>query len=190
MGWGTNLSDFQPENGVYQGTRAANFSSLYEIPNKKKHLRSKVSRLIQRVLLRGQRKRICHKELRQVTPTKLYCKSTELPVDWLVYYDAISRVCRGHTELYVTVCHSSRTNNSLQNQTIFRRNIFLPNVRCPFVKNPSVPDRVQNKNSNVPKTYTYYYGENQTLQNLPYTQELSFSNNILKIYTTVLHQKI
>ena len=100
MGWGTNLSDFQPENGVYQGTRAANFSSLYEIPNKKKHLRSKVSRLIQRVLLRGQRKRICHKELRQVTPTKLYWQSTELPVDWLVYYDAVNRVCRDPTELY------------------------------------------------------------------------------------------
>ena len=39
----------------------------------------------------------CHKELRQVTPTKLYCQSTELPVDWLVYYDAVSRLCRSPT---------------------------------------------------------------------------------------------
>ena len=68
--------------------------------------------------------------------------------------------------LHVTVCHSSRTNDSLQNQTIFRRNIFLPNVRCPFVQNSKITDRAQNKNS---KTYTYYYGENHTLQNLPYT---------------------
>ena len=67
---------------------------------------------------------------------------------------------------HVTVCHSSRTNNSLQNQTIFRRNSFLSNIRCPFVKNISIPDRVQNKNLNSPKTYTYYYGENHTLQNL------------------------
>ena len=77
----------------------------------------------------------------------------------------------------MTVYHSSRTNNSLQNQTIFRRNIFLPNVRCPFVQNSKITDRAQNKNS---KTYTYYYGENHTLQNLPYIQELSFSNNIFK----------
>ena len=159
---------------------AAVFCSLYEIPNKKNPLRSKVSNLLQRVLLRGQRNRIYHKELRQATPTKLYCQSTELPVDWLVYYDAVSRVCRDPTELYgfilksvpylilrdrtkresyyhsstqdftadelipseslhVTVCHSSRTNNSLQNQTIFRRNIFLPNIQCPFVKNLSIP---------------------------------------------------
>ena len=79
--WSSNPSDFQPENGVYQCTRAANFSSLYEIPIKKNPLRSKVSNLLQGVLLRGQRNRIYHKELRQVTPTKLYCQSTELPVD-------------------------------------------------------------------------------------------------------------
>ena len=39
--WGPNPSDFQPENGVYQCTRAANFSSLYEIHIKKNPLRKK-----------------------------------------------------------------------------------------------------------------------------------------------------
>ena len=81
----------------------------------------------------------------------------------------------------MTVCHSSSTNNSLQNQTIFRRNIFLQNIWCPFVKNLTIPDRVQNKNSKNSKTYTYYYGEIHTLQNLPYCRGSSSDTTANKI---------
>ena len=47
--------------------------------------------------------------------------------------------------LHKAVCHFSRINNSLQNQTILRRNNFLPNALYCFVKKSSIPDRVQNK---------------------------------------------
>ena len=97
---GLNPKYFQPENGVYQGIRAADFSKLYQPPTKKNPLRSKISNLLQRVLLQGQRNRICHQKFRQNFTTNLYCQSTELPIDWLVYYDAVSRICRDPTEFY------------------------------------------------------------------------------------------
>ena len=40
---GENPSEFQDEKGVYQGVRAADFSDLYQPPNKKNPSRSKIS---------------------------------------------------------------------------------------------------------------------------------------------------
>ena len=49
---------------------------------------------------RASRNRIYNYEYKYSTPTNIYYKSTELPVDWLIYYDQISRVSRKPTELY------------------------------------------------------------------------------------------
>ena len=97
---GENPSEFQDENGVYQGVRVANFSHLYHPPNKRNPSRSKISNFYQRVQHRASRNQICNYEYKYSTPTNIYYKSTELPVDWLIYYDQISRVSRKPTELY------------------------------------------------------------------------------------------
>ena len=76
-----NPSKFQDENDVYQGVKAAAFSTLYHPPNKKNPSRSKILSLYQRVHHRASRNRICNYEFRDSTPTNVYYKSTELPID-------------------------------------------------------------------------------------------------------------
>ena len=59
-----------------------------------------MSKLIQGVLLCGQHNRMYHYNFRQKFPGKTYQQYVELPVDWLIYYDSLSRVSRDPTELY------------------------------------------------------------------------------------------
>ena len=127
---GENPSEFQDENGVYQGVRAADFSELYHPPNKKNPSLSKMSNLYQRVHHRAARNRICNYEYKNSTPTNIYYKSTELPVDWLIYYDEISRVSRKPTELYDFILKSVPylilRNNTRRESYYYQRNQDLP----------------------------------------------------------------
>ena len=55
-----------------------------------------IAKLTQSVLLRGHHNRIYHHS----SSSKNYYHSIELPLDWLIYYDSLSRVSRDHTEIY------------------------------------------------------------------------------------------
>ena len=52
------------------------------------------------VLLRGRHNRIYHYDYTKKFPGKTYRQSVELPIDWLIYYDSVSRVLREPTETY------------------------------------------------------------------------------------------
>ena len=85
---------------MYNGVRAANLSTICCLPKLKQQSRKTMSKLIQGVLLRGKHNRVYHYDFRQKFPGKTYQQSIELPVDWLTYYDSLSRVSRSPTELY------------------------------------------------------------------------------------------
>ena len=149
-------------------------------------------------------------------------------MDWLIYYDSLSRVSRDPTEIYgyklfsvpylilpdktkreshyhnstedfdtdwlisskrkrITVCHSSHTTYSSASRSILRRNIFLPNIRHPFILNLNSAKCPSQNSTDICKTYTYIYGKDPTVQNLPYTRELTFLNILFKniYYTSV-----
>ena len=85
---------------MYNGVRAVNLSTICCLPKIKQQSRKTMSKLIQGVLLRGKHNRMYHYDFRQKFPGKTYQQSVELPVDWLIYYDSLSRVSRNPTELY------------------------------------------------------------------------------------------
>ena len=59
-----------------------------------------MSKLIQGVLLCGRYNRMYHYDYTKKFPGKIYRQSVELPIDWLIYYDSVSRVVREPTETY------------------------------------------------------------------------------------------
>ena len=59
-----------------------------------------MSKLIQGVLLRGWHNRMYHYEYAKKFPGKTYRQSVELPIDWLIYNDSVSRVVREPKETY------------------------------------------------------------------------------------------
>ena len=95
-----NPDQFYEETSLYNGVRAADLSKLCFLPILNNTNKQKLSKLAQNVLLRGHHNRIYHYNLSSRLPQKMHYHSVELPLDWLLYYDAISRVSRDPTELY------------------------------------------------------------------------------------------
>ena len=87
----------------------------------------------------------------------------------------------------ITVCHSSHTTYSSAGRSILRRNICLPNIRHPFILNLNSAKWPSQDSTEQCKTYTYIYSKDPTVQNLPYTRELTFLNILFKniYYTSV-----
>ena len=98
--WEADPEEFYKKTKMYNGVRAANLTSICCLPELKQQSRKIMSKLIQGVLLRGKHNRMYHYDFRQKFPGKTYQQSVELPVDWLIYYDSLSRVSRNPTELY------------------------------------------------------------------------------------------
>ena len=220
--WEADPREFNKKTKLYNGVRAANLSRICCPPKLQSQSRERREKLIQGVLLRGKHNRMYHHDFRQKFPGKTYQQSAELPVDWLIYYDSLSRVSRDPTELYsfklfsvpylilrdqtkresyyheatrdftrdelipsnrleITICHSENTTNFSTNNTLLRRNIFIPNIRQPFILNNIPTENLHTDGTgSTRRTYTYFYGKDHTLQNLPYIRELSFSNSLFK----------
>ena len=98
--WEADPDKFYEETKIYNGVRAANLSTICCLPKIKQQSRQTMSKLIQSVLLRGKHNRMYHYDFTQKFPGKPYHQSVELPIDWLIYYDSLSRVSRNPTELY------------------------------------------------------------------------------------------
>ena len=94
------LQWFYEETRLHNGVRAADLSKLCFLPKLNNKNKQKLSKLAQNVLLRGHHNRIYHYNLSSRLPQKIHYHSVELPLYWLLYYDAISRVSRDPTELY------------------------------------------------------------------------------------------
>ena len=93
--------------------------------------------------------------------------------------------------LHVTVCHSSRTNNSLQNQTIFRRKIFFYQIYgvlllkiYQFLIEYKIKIQTIQKHTHTIMGKIIYYKIYHTYKSYP------SPTIFLKIYTTALHKKI
>ena len=100
-----------------------------------------------------------------------YHNSTEdFDTDWLI----------SSKRKKITVCHSSQTTYTNTSRSLLRRNIFLPNVRHPFILNLNHAKCPSQNTTEQYKTYTYLYSKDPTVQNLPYTKELTFSKILFK----------
>ena len=94
--WEADPHNFQEETKLYNGIRAADLSELFSPSKIKQQNKRNIAKLTQSVLLRGHHNRIYHHS----SSSKNYYHSTELPLDWLIYYDSLSRVSRDPTEIY------------------------------------------------------------------------------------------
>ena len=86
--------NFQAETKLYNGIRAADLSELFSPSKIKQQTKRNIAKLTQSVLLRGHHNRIYH-----YSSSKNYYHSIELPLDWLIFYDSLSRVSRDPTEI-------------------------------------------------------------------------------------------
>ena len=146
-----NGNDFYEETKIYNGVRAADLSDLCHLPKLQPQSRKSMSKLIQGVLLRGWHNRMYHYEYAKKFPGKTYRQSVELPIDWLIYYDSVSRVAylilpdrtkrESHyynstavftkedlipsERMQITICHSPYTTQPSTNKSMLRRNIYI-----------------------------------------------------------------
>ena len=89
------LTISKKETKLYNGIRAADLSELFSPLNTKQQTKRNIAKLTQSVLLCGHHNRIYH-----YSSSKNYYHSIELPLDWLIFYDSLSRVSRDPTEIY------------------------------------------------------------------------------------------
>ena len=94
--WEADPHNFQAETKLYNGIQAANLSELFSPSKIKQQTKRNIAKLTQSMLLRGRHNRIYH----HTSSSKNHYHSIELPLDWLIYYDALSRVSRDPTEIY------------------------------------------------------------------------------------------
>ena len=94
--WEAYPNNFQAETKLHNGIRAADLSELFSPSKIKEQTNKNVAKLTQSILLCGHHNRIYH----HAPSSKNYYHSIELPLDWLIYYDALSRVSRDPTDIY------------------------------------------------------------------------------------------
>ena len=98
--WDIDHEDSYEETRIFDDVREANLSTLCYPPKIKPQSIKTISTIIQGVLFCWKHSRMYHYAFIRNFPGKKFSQSIGPPIDWLRYYDSLSKINRDPTETY------------------------------------------------------------------------------------------